>query len=85
MRQVNSTDFKNHLGEFLDLVRDGPITVNRLGKPAAILISTEQFSYFQRVSDAFQVARAAVAKTPGEWIGMEEALTELLKRLAATT
>jgi len=41
----------------------------------------EQFSYFQRVSDAFRIARVVVANTPGEWIRVEDALTEMLKRL----
>ena len=58
-----------------------PITVNRLGKPVAVFVSMEQFSYFQRVSDAFRIARVVVANTPGQWIRVEDALTEMLKRL----
>ena len=52
MRQVNSTDFKTHFGEYVDLVRDGPIEVLRGGKPVGVFLSPDEFAHLQRLDDA---------------------------------
>ncbi len=82
MRQVNSTDFKNNFGEFLDLARDEPIAVNRSGKPVAVLVSVEEFAHFQRLNDLYWLARATGAEAAGEWVTHEEAMALLLGRLS---
>ena len=83
MRQVNSTDFKTHFGEFVDLVRDEPIEVMRGSKRVGIFLSPDEYEHFQRLDDAYWVARAQAAEVRGEWVGHDEAmrlLTERLKR-----
>jgi PHD/YefM family antitoxin component YafN of YafNO toxin-antitoxin module len=83
MRQVNSTDFKTHFGEFVDLVRDEPIEVLRGSKRVGIFISPQEYEHFQCLEDAYWAARALAAEESGEWIGPEDAmrlLTERLKR-----
>jgi prevent-host-death family protein len=44
MRHVNSTDFKTHLEEFLELVSESPVTINKRGKPMAVLVSVEEYT-----------------------------------------
>jgi PHD/YefM family antitoxin component YafN of YafNO toxin-antitoxin module len=83
MRQVNSTDFKTHFGEFADLIRDEPIEVLRGSKPVGVFMSPEEYEHLQRLDDAYWAARADAAEAYGDWIGHDEAirlLTERLKR-----
>ena len=83
MRQVNSTDFQAHFGEFVDLVRDGPIEVLRGGKPVGVFLSSDTFAHLQLLDDAYWVARAQAAEASGESVGHDEAMrlfTERLKR-----
>lgn len=83
MRQVNSTDFKVHFGEFVDLVRDEPIEVLRGGKPVGVFLSPDAFAHLQRLDDAYWRARAQVAEASGEQVGHAETMrlfTERLKR-----
>jgi prevent-host-death family protein len=83
MRQVNSTDFKTHFGEFVDLVRDEPIEVLRGNKPVGVFLSSVEYEHLQQLEDAYWVARAEAAEAGGQWVGHAEAmraLTEKLKR-----
>jgi prevent-host-death family protein len=81
MRQVNASDFKNHFGEFIDLVRDEPIEVLRGGRPIGCFISREEYEHLQRLDDAYWAARAQAAEATGEWIGHDEAVRLLTDRL----
>jgi prevent-host-death family protein len=74
MREANASEVKNHFGEYLDLVRDEAVRIQRSGKPAAIMISPEEYEHFQALEDAYWVARALAAEEDGEWIGHEEAI-----------
>ncbi len=78
MRQVNSTDFKNHFGEFFDLAREEPIAINQLGRPVAVLISAAEFAHLQQLDELYRVARATSSDTAEEWIGHNEALALLV-------
>jgi prevent-host-death family protein len=83
MREVNATDVKNRFGEFLDLAREEPIGIRKSGKLTAVMLSADQFDHFQRLEDAYWIARAEGAEKRGQWIGHDEAmriLTDGLKR-----
>ena len=83
MRQVNSTDFKTHFGEFVGLVRDEPIEVLRGKTPIGVFLSPVEYEYLQKLEDLYWVARAKAAEANGAWVSHEEAisvLTEQLKR-----
>ena len=74
MRQVNSTDFKGHFGEFIDLVRDEPIEVRRGNRPVGIFLSPQEYEYLAGLEDLYWVARAKAAEVNGEWVTHEDAL-----------
>lgn len=57
MRRVNATDFKTHLVEFIDLVREEPIEVLRGGKPVGVFLSPDEFAHLRRLDDADRAAR----------------------------
>jgi prevent-host-death family protein len=44
MRQVNSTDFKTHFGDFVDIVRDEPVEVLRGSKPVGVFLSPDEYN-----------------------------------------
>jgi antitoxin Phd len=81
MRQVNSTDFKNHFGEFLDLAKEEPITIGKSGKPVAVMISVEEYEELQGLEDAYWRARAEAAESSGQWVDPIEAMRVLTSRL----
>ena len=81
MRQINSTDFKNHFGEFLDLAKEEPITIGKSGKAVAVVMSVEGYEALQRLEDAFWKARAEAAEASGEWVDPAEAMRVLTSRL----
>ena len=85
MRQVNSTDFKGHFGEFIDLVRDEPIEVRRGNRSVGIFLSPEEYEHLLRLEDLYWIARAKAAEANAEWVGHEDAiriLSDGLKRPA---
>jgi PHD/YefM family antitoxin component YafN of YafNO toxin-antitoxin module len=81
MRQVNSTDFKTHFGEFVDIVRDEPIEVLRGSKRVGIFLSPDEYEHLQRLDDAYWIARAQAAEARGEWVGHDEAIRLLTSQL----
>lgn len=83
MRQVNSTDFKAHFDEFVDLAREEPIEVRRGSKPVGVFLSPDDYEHFQRLDDAYWAARAQASEARGESVGHDETmrlLTERFKR-----
>ncbi len=81
MRQVNSTDFKIHFGDFVDLVRDEAIEVLRGSKPVGVFLSRDEYEHLQRLDEAYWAARAAAAEANGQWVGHDEAVRLLTDRL----
>jgi PHD/YefM family antitoxin component YafN of YafNO toxin-antitoxin module len=81
MRQVNSTDFKTHFGDFVDLIREGPIEVLRGAKPIGVFLSRDEYDHLQRLEDAYWLARAEAAEARGQWISHDDAMRMLMDRL----
>ena len=81
MRQVTSTDFKTHFGEFVNLVRDEPIEVLRGSKPVGVFVSREEYEHLQSLDDAYWIARASAAESEGRILGHDEAMRVLTDKL----
>ena len=81
MRHVNTSDFKSHLGEYLETVADEPVTVNKLGRPAAVLLSVAEYDYLRGLDELFRAAREAEAAS-GQPLGHDEVTAVLLRRLS---
>jgi PHD/YefM family antitoxin component YafN of YafNO toxin-antitoxin module len=81
MRQVNSTDFKTHFGEFVGLVRDEPIEVLRGQTPVGVFLSPAEYEYLQKLEDLYWVARAKAAELNGSSVSHEEAIQILTQQL----
>jgi len=50
---ASSTEVKNHFGEFMDKAQKEPITVEKTGKPYAVLMSIDDFQRLQALEDAY--------------------------------
>lgn len=44
MIEVNATEFKNNLGQYLQKIYRDPVVVNKMGRPTAVLLSYEEYS-----------------------------------------
>lgn len=60
--QVNATDFKNFLDEFLGRVKDQPVIVHKTGKPVAVVLDVMEYEHLQKLRDLFRLARAKLAE-----------------------
>ena len=81
MREVNATDLKNQFGEFLNLAQDEPVGIRKSGKLTAVMVSVEEYAHFQKLDDAYWVARAEAAEQRGQWVEHDEAMRLLTDRL----
>lgn len=79
--QVNTTDFKNHLGEYLDMAKEQPVIVRKSGKPIAVVLDAGEYEYLQGLEDLYWAARAEAAEASGAWVTHEEAVRLLTARL----
>jgi antitoxin Phd len=41
--RTSATEFKQHVGKYLDLARSGRVVIERQGRPTAVLISVEEY------------------------------------------
>ena len=41
--RASATDFKQHVGKYLDIARSGRVIIERQRRPAAVLISVEEY------------------------------------------
>lgn len=68
VRHINATDFKTHLGEYIELTAEGPVVVTRRGEPAAVLVSATEYErlcgLYELFEAAWQAEAAGVPLTP---------------------
>ncbi len=85
MRSMAAKEAKNHFGELLDTARREPVTIEKNGRPVAVVLSIEDFKRFEEIEDAIWGARAEEAEKAGAWLGPDESgklLQELLNAKA---
>jgi len=82
MRNVNATDLKSHFGEFLDLAREEPIGIRKSGKSVAVMLSGEEFEYYQALEDAYLGIQAEQAIERGDFVSHADAMRIINDRLA---
>jgi prevent-host-death family protein len=81
MQHISSSQFKNQFGEFLASSRDEPITVEKSGRPVAVVLSPIEYEHLLRLEDLYWIARAEAAEVAGEWVGHDDAVRLLAGRL----
>ena len=82
MRIVSSTDCKTRFGEYLDIVRDEPVTIEKTGRSVAVLISYGEYERLTTLENAYWLARAKEAEASG-YVGMKKSMKILKAGLNA--
>ena len=81
MMNVSSNEFKRQMGTYLGGMRDGPIQIEKSGRPIAVVLSPDEYAYLQGLEEQYWIARADAAATSGEWIEHDEAFKRIASRL----
>lgn len=71
MLTMRAKDAQAHLGEIISKVSKEPITISKHGKPAAVVVSYDDFRRFQELEDLFWAVRAEEAAMEG-FLSVEE-------------
>ncbi len=72
MRTISATYARSGFERLLDAARRGPVTIERNGRPVAVLLSVEEFQRLEALEDASWAARAAAAEDADNWLGGED-------------
>jgi antitoxin Phd len=73
MTTLTSKDAQNHFGELIDTAQREPVTIERRGRPIAVVMSRERYEALEALEDALWAERARQA-TEGGFLGAEETM-----------
>ncbi len=72
MKSMTATKAKYEFGRLLDAAQREPVTIEKNGRPVAVMLCLEEYERLEALEDAWWAARAAAAEESGEWLGTEE-------------
>jgi antitoxin Phd len=76
--RINATNFKNHLGHYLESSIKEPVIVEKSGRPSAVLISFDMFEKLSQYEDFYWGILAIQAEKEG-YLSTEETANRLQK------
>lgn len=79
MVKISATDAKNHFGDLIDRTRVGPVTIEKQGRPTAIVLSPEEYARLESIEDMFWALKGELAEKSG-FISVADS-EDLLKNL----
>jgi prevent-host-death family protein len=71
---INLTTLKTKPGEVIDRVRLEPVTVERYGRPAAVIISPETYNRFEKLEDAHWLQVLESRRKEGGYLSADDSL-----------
>ncbi len=83
METISATDARSGFERLLDAARRGPVTIERDGRPVAVMLSVEEYERLEALKDAIWAVRAAAAEDAGDWLGGEDSEKLLSAMLVA--
>ena len=83
MKTYAASEAKNSFGRLLDTAQREPVTIEKKGRPVAVVLSIEDYERLEALEDAWWVARAEDAEREGDWLGPEKSGTYMRKVLSA--
>jgi antitoxin Phd len=75
--QVTATEFKNRLGQYLDMAETDPVVVEKAGRIKSVLISNAMYKKFLAYEDAYWANKAKQAEDEG-YLGPEGSVDLLM-------
>ena len=83
MKTFAASEAKNGFGRLLDTAQREPVTIEKKGRPVAVVLSIEDYERLEALEDAWWVARAEDAKKQGDWLGPEKSEKYMREILSA--
>lgn len=80
MKRFAAKAAKNGFGALLDAAQREPVTIEKKGRPVAVVLSVEEYERFEALENAWWLARAEAGDRKGDWLGTEVS-EEFLKAL----
>ncbi len=71
MEIMTAKDAKNGFGRLLDAARRQPVTIQKNGRPVAVMLSSEEYERLEALENAYWLARAKEAEAEG-YLGTAE-------------
>ncbi len=81
MHTVTVTEFKKHLGQYMDSLLQNPVFIKKSGREKAVLLSSERYAELQSLEDRYWLELADEAEKSG-LAGSEETMSVLKRGLA---
>ncbi|MCC5995977.1 MAG: type II toxin-antitoxin system Phd/YefM family antitoxin [Oceanicaulis sp.] len=84
MRTFTAADAKNRFGELLDAARREPVSIERHGRPVAVMISQEEYASYEQVYAELlstRIADAEAAVKQGDIVSADALFTTLRSQL----
>jgi prevent-host-death family protein len=79
MKTLAAAEAKNHFGHLIDMAQADMVTIEKKGRPVAVLMSIESFQHFEELEDELWALKAAYAENQG--FLSAEASADFLKNL----
>lgn len=76
--KLSAKEAKTHFGALLDMAQRQPVTIEKNGRPVAVVMSLHDFSHFERLEDELLALKAMKAEKDG-WLGQNESAAFLAK------
>jgi antitoxin Phd len=71
MIHMVAKEAKNHFGQLLTAAMREPVTIDKNGKPVAVVLSTEEYKRLEQIEDDLLASKAKMAIKEG-FLGEEE-------------
>lgn len=65
MIQISATEAKNHFGKLIDAARREAVSIEKQGRPVAVLLSQEEYDRLSELEDFLLSLQAEKAKNEG--------------------
>ena len=79
MKKLAAAEAKNKFGQLLDMAQRAPVTIEKKGRPVAVIMSLEDYKHFERFEDQIWAAKAKEAEEEG-FLSVEESENFLNER-----
>jgi antitoxin Phd len=65
MKNVAAAEAKNHFGHLLDMAQRTPVTIEKKGRPVAVVMSIDEYQRLEQLEDRAWANEALIAKSEG--------------------
>ena len=86
--RTSAKEAKNRFGELLDRAQRGPVTIEKKGRPVAVVLSAheyEAYKRFEEAENALWLERVRKAEKKGKFLGIKKSEEFLKRTLHATS